>query len=244
MSESGVEQVKSITEIPNTYAVVNTANGDEFAIEASGDRIIIQEDKMKFGFECKMCDGEGCLQEPCERCSVPGDKKGKGYIEDAEGNKVPCNQCNQQRGLFGQRETQGYKTCTDCKGRGALIVFPQSAERRPTTGIVKSLGPDVSVCPVCKGDGCILIQGVLMNQDTPTTGNIVIRNQAPAYAKCLRCKGEGKVGLKLKVGDRVIYPIFAGTAINFKQKGTARILHENEITGKIYGTGNIGDIVK
>lgn len=32
--------------------------------------------------------------------------------------------------------------CGDCEGKGALLVIPEVSERRPTTGVIVSTGPD------------------------------------------------------------------------------------------------------
>lgn len=37
----------------------------------------------------------------------------------------------------------GTASCPDCGGKGGLIVVPEDAQRRPTTGVIVSAGPKV-----------------------------------------------------------------------------------------------------
>ena len=41
----------------------------------------------------------------------------------------------------------GKKVCPQCGGKGALIVAPQDSQRKPTSGVIKSVGPEVSDKP-------------------------------------------------------------------------------------------------
>lgn len=223
----------------NCYVIINPSNEEKFALEAGGDRLIIEEDKMRLGFECKTCDGDGyIIDKPCPNCN--GEKSVQGIDE-----RIACRFCCSGRDITGVPQGQGYLTCPDCKGKGALVVIPQVSERRPTSGTIRSKGPEVSRCKDCGGTGKRYIDGVIAKQNIGSvSSSTTYSTVAPIVANCLFCEAIGKVGLKLEVGDRVIYPIFAGTAITFKQKGTARIMHENEVMGKIYGVGNIGDLIK
>lgn len=229
---------KKLNPDKNCYVIINPSNNERFALEAGGDRLIIEEDKMRLGFECKTCDGDGyIIDKPCPNCN--GEKSVQGIDE-----RIACRFCCSGRGITGVPQGQGCLTCPDCKGKGALVVIPQVSERRPTSGTIRSKGPDVSKCKDCGGTGKRYIDGVMAMQDMGAIIKGGGKNIMPIQVNCLFCEATGKVGLKLEVGDRVIYPIFAGTAITFKQKGTARIMHENEIMGKIYGIGNIGDLIK
>lgn len=53
--------------------------------------------------------------EPCSKC-IAKDKRGNSYIT-------------------------GFEQCKICKGLGSSIIVPEDTMRRPTSGIVKSLGP-------------------------------------------------------------------------------------------------------
>jgi co-chaperonin GroES (HSP10) len=234
-------EIPNIESKENCYTIINTSNNDMFAIEAGGDRVIIEEDRMKLGYECKTCEGDGYIDKTCDYCK--GEKYTIGIGPSNTEEKIPCRFCVQpERGLTGGHRGMGKETCPDCKGKGALVVIPQTSERRPTSGTIRSKGPDVSKCKECGGTGLHYIEGVVTQHNVQMSS--VGSQITPVLVKCLKCKGEGVVGLKLNNGDRVIYPIFAGTAIEFKQKGTCRIMHENEIMGKIYGIGRLGDHVK
>jgi co-chaperonin GroES (HSP10) len=184
---SAIDLVKK----PNCYTIIETGKAP-FILEALGDRLIIQEDKFKTGYECKACEGEGYIPDiACSFCVGRGLPAG---FEDVNG--TACRLCyGLERGTQGLHHGKGCKTCDICNGRGASIVIPQESVRRPTSGVIMSVGPDVN-------------------------------------------------NHNLSIGTRVIYAIFAGTAIEFKGSGTCRILHENEIMGIVYGTANLGDIVK
>lgn len=222
----------------NRFVIVKgSSNSNPFALEAAGDRIFVLEDKFKTGYECKECGGDGFIPDKeCPLC------KGTGQELDNNGNPNPetfCRSCCRERGTLGLYDGKGKLTCEACKGKGALLAIPQSAAQRPTTGVIMSKGADVSKCPDCRGVGKLLMQGVIgaqrvLDQTLPS----------PILVPCLACEGKGKVGFKLELGDRVLYPIFAGTAISFKQRGVCRIMHENEIYGKVYGYGDLGDMVK
>lgn len=179
----------------NKYTLITTLSGP-FILEALETRLIIHEDKYKTGYECKECSGDGYLvNHECPMCV--GRDKIKGYedIKPDTNEGVPCRLCNTGRGMWDINSGHGFRTCDACEGKGAWIVVPQQSERRPTSGVIHSVGP-------------------------------------------------GVVNPKLRPGVRVLYTIFAGTAIDFKGRGVCRIMHENEIMGIIYGQANLGDIVK
>lgn len=177
MTVSG-EVVDNLVEQKNLFTVV----GGTLLIEALGDRVIILEDRFRTGYECKECDGEGHVDAPCSFC------KGSGYEDETA--TILCRMC---RPTMAGETSSGKQRCPTCNGRGALIVVPQDSERRPSSGIIQSCGPECKI---------------------------------------------------LKVGDRVMYSNFAGHAINFKQKTVMRIMKEHEVQAKLYGTENLGKIVK
>lgn len=78
---------------------------------------IVEEDKFRSGYECTKCDGEGV--QKCRHCEAK--------LEEAK----TCKWC-----------TKGYVTCTQCSGKGSLIEIPETAQRRPTTGIVRAISED------------------------------------------------------------------------------------------------------
>jgi co-chaperonin GroES (HSP10) len=83
------------------------------------DRIVVEEDKFRSGYECLNCDGEGTVD--CKRCA------GTGTIAGSR-----CVFC-----------TNGQTVCPTCQGKGATVVIPETAKRRVTTGIVRAIGPKI-----------------------------------------------------------------------------------------------------
>ena len=69
---------------------------------AFGDRVLIQEDDFKSGYECDACDGTG------QSKLVPGAR------------------------------------CPKCEGKGGLLAIPEVSQRRPTTGVIVSVGEKVT----------------------------------------------------------------------------------------------------
>ena len=122
----------------NTYTIVHGDKGD-IALVAWGDRLIIEEDKFKSGFECKTCDGDGHTDEVCPVCQ--GSK-----IELFDNVPTRCRACTV--GTRDGRESYGYKLCPDCKGKGGLIITPETSQLRPSTGVIRSTGPDVKFAKV------------------------------------------------------------------------------------------------
>lgn len=111
----------------NSYTVLD----GKLALEAVGDRVIVLEDKFKTGFECKTCGGGGYSNEPCPCC------KGTGF--EGEESLVPnCRVCCNPKI---EQKQPGKKPCDDCRGKGGILVAPQTAKRRPTTGKIVSTGP-------------------------------------------------------------------------------------------------------
>ena len=74
--------------------------------------VAMMERKAKEQKEEKIVSGG---LEPCQKCLCL-DKQGRPYIT-------------------------GFVQCEICKGRGASMVVPEDSMRRPTSGLVKSLGP-------------------------------------------------------------------------------------------------------
>lgn len=104
----------------------NVLNLGGLTLEACADRLIVVEDEFKSGYECGMCDGVGTLI--CENCNGSGRSS---VSKDAR-----CSQCQGRKNVV----------CPECKGKTVVeggIVIPDASSRRPTTGTIVSVGPDV-----------------------------------------------------------------------------------------------------
>lgn len=196
------------TELVNV-AIVRVRD-TELALECIGDQIIVLEDKFKTGYECSKCDGEGYTDEECDFC------KGTGKENVGTERESLCRICCPRNLVDSGMYSPGKKVCELCKGMGATIVAPQSSERKPTSGIIKSVGPDVLEDTFPKH---WLLKIVWF-----------LRGKWWSYP--------------MKVGDRVLYSQFAGTGINLRQKDFIRIMHAHEVMCRIYGSGKLGDFVK
>lgn len=95
-------------------------------MEAHANRLIIVQDQFVSGYECTTCGGKQIVNEvsyvKCEDCDGHGQRGVK-----------KCSTC---AGV-------GKVACPACQGRGGLIIVPDQSERRPTTGTIASVGPDV-----------------------------------------------------------------------------------------------------
>jgi hypothetical protein len=101
----------------------NVYRAGPVSFEAWNDRLVIVEDPFKSGYECDRCNQTGKLL--CPDCNGLGTS---GVVMGAK-----CKVC---RG-------DGSITCPDCNGKGELIVIPDAAKRRPTTGVIVSIGPKI-----------------------------------------------------------------------------------------------------
>lgn len=104
----------------------NVLNLGGMTLEAAADRIIVVEDEFKSGYECSMCEGAGTLI--CENCNGSGKSS---ISKDAR-----CSKCQGRKNIV----------CPECKGKTVVeggLVVPEASVRRPTTGTIVSVGPDV-----------------------------------------------------------------------------------------------------
>jgi len=115
-----------------TLAVLN----EELVMDATQDRVIILEDEYKSGRDCTKCLGKGHTYEACSECGGRGTYRGQPESRDPG----PCTSCSVGEGPL--KRTLKYKPCDVCNGTGtSSIVIPDDAKTRPTTGIVKAIGP-------------------------------------------------------------------------------------------------------
>jgi co-chaperonin GroES (HSP10) len=95
----------------------------ELTLEAHADRIVVVEDEFRSGYECATCGGTGNIK--CADCT------------DGTSAVNPLIKCKSCAGTT-------WILCADCGGKGALLVIPEQSARRPTTGTIVSVGPDVT----------------------------------------------------------------------------------------------------
>lgn len=103
------------------------------SLEPLGDRVLVEEDIFRSGYECEKCSGFKVIT--CGLCNGAGTEIQKGS-EISLGAQRKCPQC------FGAGETH----CPTCRGTGLKaggIVIPETSERRTTTGTIRAVGPEV-----------------------------------------------------------------------------------------------------
>jgi co-chaperonin GroES (HSP10) len=102
----------------------NSFSAGKVEFEALSDRILIEEDPFRSGYECTGCGGSG--KAGCGNCVGGTTSTGK-----------KCSHCE-----------DGMVTCSVCSGKGGLLIAPEVSQRRPTTGKVVSVGEDVKTLRV------------------------------------------------------------------------------------------------
>ena len=105
-----------------TEAPSNVYRAGHLTFEASFDRVLIVEDEFRSGYECDHCNKTGKLD--CPDC-VDG--------FSTLNKNIQCKTCSATKHI----------ECPECNGKGAVIVIPETSQRRPTTGTIVSLGSDV-----------------------------------------------------------------------------------------------------
>lgn len=106
-------------------------------MEATEDRVIIVQDEFVSGYECTVCRGK--QEIACGNCQGRGK-----YSKNLQMQNVPAPE-NEIPGVieFKCSECSGFGMvkCPECDGKGGVLIVPESAERRPTTGTIVSVGP-------------------------------------------------------------------------------------------------------
>lgn len=127
----------------------------KLAIEATEDKIVIQLDPFKTGYECKRCNGSGKEPKVCPTCNGSGLDRWQQL----------CKACNGEQDLIAGKE------CKECRGIGSTIVVPESAKQLPTSGRIVSVGPECSKRKI----GERVLFGAHTGYFLPFKGNIKLR---------------------------------------------------------------------
>lgn len=102
------------------------------SMEAYYDRIVVVQDEYKSGRECTKCGGKGHLGVKCKYC------RGTGRWKGADTSEL-CPDCTVGSGPLAK--ALGHDKCDLCDGQGtSSIVVPEDSEKRPTTGVITSVG--------------------------------------------------------------------------------------------------------
>lgn len=127
----------------------------KIALRAVEDKIIVLLDKFRTGYECKICGGDG-LGRLCAAC-----RETPGYDRFGQ----VCRYCN------GKPDIALGGDCLACKGRGSLVVVPESSKALPTSGIIVSVGPKCEYRRV----GDRILFGAHVGYFLPFKGNVRLR---------------------------------------------------------------------
>ena len=101
-------------------------------MEAHADRVIVVQDPFVSGYECTLCAGKDVHGGKSRVCCT--DCNGTGAVYSSiSGVSKKCSTCS----------GSGKIVCPECEGRGGLIIVSEVSERKPTTGTIASVGPDV-----------------------------------------------------------------------------------------------------
>jgi hypothetical protein len=194
--------------------------------EAHADKVIVLQDDYRSGFECQTCldsnkhtvEGREVSTIRCERCAGSGRalKAGNPNLT------VKCSDC----------EGSGWIICPDCGGKGGTLVLADNQKGKPTTGVIVSVGPEISIsriCPLCHGSGKEVNPKSIL--------------EVTMFLNCGKCGGVGKVP-SWNRGEKVIYPSFSGNAYDLKGydvKGrlvdvVLVILRDSDILSRMYGS--------
>lgn len=183
MAEENVRYERTLAELDVDAGEDNVIGLMEIGIglEAVGDNILVLIDSYRSGYECTACKGTGKLKQ-ITRCVCDPDisdeelNEARGYgVERGARNRfgridAPCLEC---AGDYMSKRVNRIIECPTCKGKGATLIIPDSAQSLPTTGVILSVGPDVtrSGIEINKRIVCTPHSGVFL----PMKGNIPVK---------------------------------------------------------------------
>ena len=153
--------------VSNEFKVGNVS------FEATLDRVIVEEDVFRSGYECGTCMGSGKLC--CGSCQGTG----KSRVNP----EARCGECKGERSV----------SCSECNGKGGILVIPEVSERRPTSGKIVSIGPGCTEYSL--GDSVLYsnFAGHALDLERLTGEKVVIRI---LHEKELMCRVSGHLELR------------------------------------------------
>jgi len=134
---------------------------------------------------------------------------GHPYIMEAMGDKIilavdrylsgyECKECKGAKVISKKKEfipktgwTYTEETCPTCNGKGGLLVIPETSKTLPTTGVVVSIGPDVTDKSLKRGHR--VLTGAYVGTMIPIRGGEL-------RFKCVR---EHEVQLRIRGGEEL-----------------------------------------
>jgi hypothetical protein len=175
--EDNVRYERTLAELDVNAGDTNVIGLMEIGIglEAVGDNILVLIDSYRSGYECTQCKGTGKLRQ-ISRCVCDPDvpdtdlSKERGARNRFGRIDAPCLDCG---GDYLSERVNKIVECPACKGKGAMLIIPDSAQSLPTTGVILSKGPDVtrSGIELNKRVVCTPHSGVFL----PMKGNIPVK---------------------------------------------------------------------
>jgi co-chaperonin GroES (HSP10) len=113
-------------------------------IYGGNGRVLVQEDPFKSKFDCSTCGGQKHLGVVCPRCN------GTKHVKEED-----CWECavdsEYTSGSTASKKSIGFVPCSECNGKGGLIVIPEENQRNTTTGQVLAIS-DREILEVKVGD--------------------------------------------------------------------------------------------
>lgn len=177
------------------------------SLMAVEDKIIVMFDDFKSGYECKNCNGKGLIVG-CIVCENTGKDR---FGQD-------CKSC-----LGAGDKSQ--RQCSTCKGKGDILVIPETAKSLPTTGVVVSMGPDTPAMIATRN----IIENRKLQKSKAGT-----KDYDTYEAIVIDCEQRLKE-IPIRLGARVIFGPHVGTLIPFKGNIRLKIMRVHEPLAVLFG---------
>ncbi len=141
-----VEREVIATQTRNTIVINDGTNrasipGFPYAFEAKGDKVLVSVDIYKTGYECTECKGTGRIKSSC-LCDFGGIARPGFKYHNPESPTQEMTLCPQCGGDYLSKRID--IECPKCKGKPHLLHIPDTAKSLPTTGVIVSLGNNVT----------------------------------------------------------------------------------------------------